>query len=71
MYEHGIKMPTQTSPRTRPEELWVLAQRVDDSSPDSFAGQKWEYLKVPQKSFETLQPSRLEHLVALKPMLLL
>jgi len=34
-------------------------------------GQKWEYLKVPQKSFETLQPSRLEHLVALKPMLLL
>ena len=35
------------------------------------AGQKWEYLKVPQKGFETLQPSRLEHLVALKPMPLL
>jgi type III restriction enzyme len=28
---------------------------------------KWEYLKVPQKGFETLQPSRLEHLIALKP----
>jgi type III restriction enzyme len=30
-------------------------------------GTKWEYLKVPQKDFETLQPSRLEHLMALKP----
>jgi type III restriction enzyme len=30
-------------------------------------GTKWEYLKVPQKDFETLQPSRLEHLIALKP----
>jgi hypothetical protein len=57
MYEHGIKMPTRTS----------LAQRTDDSSPDSFAGQKWEYLKVPQKGFETLQPSRLKHLVARDP----
>jgi type III restriction enzyme len=28
---------------------------------------KWEYLKIPQKGFETLQPSRLEHLIALKP----
>jgi type III restriction enzyme len=27
---------------------------------------KWEYLKIPQKGFETLQPSRLEHLVALR-----
>jgi len=34
-------------------------------------GKKWEYLKVPQKGFETLQPSRLDHLVALKPMTLL
>jgi len=25
-------------------------------------GTKWQYLKVPQKGFETLQPSRLEHL---------
>ena len=57
MYEHGIKMPTQT----------FLSQRTDDSSPDCFAGQKWEYLKVPQKGFETLQPSRLEHLIALRP----
>jgi type III restriction enzyme len=31
-----------------------------------FTGQKWEYLKVHQKGFETLQPSRLEHLAALK-----
>jgi type III restriction enzyme len=34
-------------------------------------GTKWEYLKVPQKGFETLQPSRLEHLIALKPTTLL
>lgn len=34
-------------------------------------GTKWVYLKIPQKDFETLQPSRLEHLVALKPMTLL
>jgi type III restriction enzyme len=33
-------------------------------------GTKWEYLKVPQKDFETLQPSRLEHLIALKPAVL-
>lgn len=33
-------------------------------------GTKWEYLKVPQKGFETLQPSRLEHLIALKPAVL-
>jgi len=31
------------------------------------AGKKWEYLKIPQKGFETLQPSRLQHLIALKP----
>jgi type III restriction enzyme len=30
-------------------------------------GKKWEYLKIQQKGFETLQPSRLEHLIALKP----
>jgi len=30
------------------------------------AGTKWQYLKVPQKAFETLQPSRLEHLLALR-----
>ena len=30
-------------------------------------GQKWEYLKVPQKGFEALQPDHLEHLIALKP----
>jgi type III restriction enzyme len=34
-------------------------------------GKKWEYLKIPQKDFETLQPSRLEHLIALKPSTLL
>jgi type III restriction enzyme len=27
----------------------------------------WKYLKIPQKEFETLQPSRLEHLKALCP----
>jgi type III restriction enzyme len=30
-------------------------------------GNKWEYLKIPQKGFETLQPSRLEPQIALKP----
>lgn len=30
-------------------------------------GKQWRYLKVPQKGFETLQPSRLEHLMALSP----
>ena len=29
---------------------------------------EWKYLKVPQKGFETLQPSRLEHLIALSPL---
>jgi type III restriction enzyme len=29
-------------------------------------GTKWVYLKIPQKNFETLQPARLEHLVALR-----
>jgi len=28
---------------------------------------KWEYLKVPQKGFGMLQPTKLEHLKALKP----
>ena len=51
MYEHGIEMRTPTSPRMRPERLCVLAQRIADSSPDFFAGQKWEYLKVPQIRF--------------------
>ncbi len=27
---------------------------------------KWQYLKIPQKAFELLQPSRLEHLLALR-----
>jgi type III restriction enzyme len=27
----------------------------------------WRYLKIPQKAFEVLQPSRLEHLMALQP----
>src|SRR5205823_44868 len=27
----------------------------------------WRYIKVPQKAFEVLQPSRLEHLNALQP----
>jgi hypothetical protein len=58
MYEHGIIMPTQTS----------LARHTDDSSPDSFAGQKWEHLKVPQKRFEKPHLGRLAHLIALKPM---
>lgn len=30
---------------------------------------KWQYLKIPQKGFETLQPSRLEHLRALQAFL--
>jgi type III restriction enzyme len=28
-------------------------------------GTQWSYVKIPQKGFETLQPSRLEHLMAL------
>src|SRR5437868_360884 len=34
------------------------------------AGTKWQYLKIPQKAFEVLQPSKLEHLQALAPSLL-
>lgn len=30
-------------------------------------GTQWRYLKIPQKAFELLQPSRLEHLQALAP----
>jgi type III restriction enzyme len=29
-------------------------------------GQKWKYLKIPQKGFETLQATRFEHLGAFK-----
>lgn len=29
-------------------------------------GVKWQYLKIPQKAFDMLQPGRLEHLVALR-----
>jgi type III restriction enzyme len=29
-------------------------------------GVEWQYLKIPQKGFEMLQPSRLEHLLALR-----
>jgi type III restriction enzyme len=31
------------------------------------SGTRWQYLKVGQKVFETLQPTKLEHLAALKP----
>ncbi len=31
----------------------------------SLAKETWKYLKVPQKDFETLQPNRLAHLLAL------
>jgi type III restriction enzyme len=31
------------------------------------SGTRWEYLKVGQKAFETLQPTKLGHLAALKP----
>jgi type III restriction enzyme len=34
-------------------------------------GIKWQYLKIPQKAFEMLQPSRLEHLLAFRPSILL
>jgi type III restriction enzyme len=33
----------------------------------ALTGTKWAYLKVQQKAFETLQPSRFEHLAALGP----
>ena len=32
----------------------------------ALTGAKWKYLKVQQKAFETLQPSRFEHLCALR-----
>jgi type III restriction enzyme len=32
-------------------------------------GTQWRYLKIPQKAFEVLQPSKLEHLQALAPAL--
>src|SRR6476661_5483671 len=31
------------------------------------SGTRWQYLKVGQKVFETLQPTKLEHLAALSP----
>jgi type III restriction enzyme len=31
------------------------------------SGTRWQYLKVGQKVFETLQPTKLEHLAALTP----
>jgi hypothetical protein len=33
----------------------------------TLTGTKWTYLKVQQKAFETLQPTRIEHLEALRP----
>ncbi len=30
-------------------------------------GTRWKYLKIPQKAYETLQPSELDHLRALAP----
>lgn len=32
----------------------------------ALTGTKWAYLKVSQKAFEMLQPTRLEHLAALR-----
>jgi len=32
----------------------------------ALTGTKWTYIKVPQKAFETLQPTRLEHPTALR-----
>jgi type III restriction enzyme len=32
----------------------------------ALTGKKWMYLKVQQKAFETLQPTRFEHLSALR-----
>jgi type III restriction enzyme len=61
---------------------WILetkgAEDIDVTHKDSAAmlwcekatqltGTKWEYLKVAQKAFEALQPSKMEHLIALKP----
>lgn len=40
-------------------------------SATQLTGTKWQYLKIPQKAFEILQPSRLEHLLALRPSSLL
>jgi type III restriction enzyme len=61
---------------------WILetkgAEDVEVSYKDSAAAQwcanasqltstKWEYLKVGQKAFETLQPTKFAHLIALRP----
>jgi len=48
-----------------------MATKKTGANATQLTGEKWEYLKVPQKGFETLQPSRLEHLIALRPMTLL
>ena len=43
----------------------AAAQWCENAS--QLSGTKWEYLKVGQKVFETLQPTKLEHLAALRP----
>jgi type III restriction enzyme len=43
----------------------AAAQWCENAS--QLSGTRWEYLKVGQKVFETLQPTKLEHLAALRP----
>jgi hypothetical protein len=77
---NGIALPSQfaaLAPKVReffeqkafgPHKDIAAAQWCANAT--QLTGTKWEYLKVPQKGFEALQPSRLKHLVALKPMML-
>jgi type III restriction enzyme len=43
------------------------AARIWCRNATALTGLLWRYLKVPQKAYETLQPSKLEHLGALEP----
>jgi type III restriction enzyme len=45
----------------------IAAQRWCENA-TTLTGSAWKYLKIPQKAFEMLQPTRLDHLPALQPM---
>jgi type III restriction enzyme len=44
---------------------WAASQWCENAT--QLSGTRWQYLKVGQKVFETLQPTKLEHLAALRP----
>jgi Nucleotidyl transferase AbiEii toxin, Type IV TA system len=53
-------------------DLWKLSQDFDFDGAlltDAIKVKQWRYSKVPQKEFDTLQPSRLSDLGAFAPTL--